>query len=358
MLLTQAFVLPAISAMACNVPVFRYALERWPAYAYQAIVFYQGQMDAGTKALVEALQAGAEQTGANLMVLTADTTALEPSFAEIWKTQTNATMPWLVVRYPEATRIPWPALSEPLEAKVAGGLLDSPSRRQVARNILRGDSMVWLVLEGTDTNKTAAVIAVLEKESRRLEKVLRLPEMDESDPEISSEIALKIAFSTVRVSRRDPAERVFVEMLARSDSSIVGDNDPLVFPIYGRGRALGLMHPSDVNSDLIERAAAFVTGACSCEVKALNPGADLLFAADWDGGLQGRAVKDPALPPLIGMGQFAAPAPAATVSESATPAEPEQRGALARNLVVAGAVALLALVVGTAVMRAKANRQG
>src|SRR5512136_1886912 len=41
--LVLAFLLSSIpSALACSVPVFRYALERWPASPYEAVVFHRG----------------------------------------------------------------------------------------------------------------------------------------------------------------------------------------------------------------------------------------------------------------------------------------------------------------------------
>ncbi len=37
-----------------------------------------------------------------------------------------------------------------------------------------------------------------------------------------------------------------------------------------------------INADNLRESAAFVTGACSCQVKEQNPGFDLLLNADWN----------------------------------------------------------------------------
>ena len=41
-----------------------------------------------------------------------------------------------------------------------------------------------------------------------------------------------------------------------------------------------------LNDDFIEEVTHFLLGSCSCEVKAQNPGWDLLLSVDWDDALQ------------------------------------------------------------------------
>ena len=38
------------AAQACSVPVFRYALERWPADAYRLVIFHNGPLSAEQQA--------------------------------------------------------------------------------------------------------------------------------------------------------------------------------------------------------------------------------------------------------------------------------------------------------------------
>ena len=56
------------SARACNVPVFRYALERWKPSNYEAHVFHKGPLTPEQKKQVERLSA----PGANLNVSVID----------------------------------------------------------------------------------------------------------------------------------------------------------------------------------------------------------------------------------------------------------------------------------------------
>jgi len=53
-----------------------------------------------------------------------------------------------------------------------------------------------------------------------------------------------------------------------------------------------------IADEYIERVSEFLTGACSCEVKSLNPGFDILIPVDWVGGITEEYVFDAELPPL------------------------------------------------------------
>ena len=51
-----------------------------------------------------------------------------------------------------------------------------------------------------------------------------------------------------------------------------------------------------IKRETIDRAATFLIGKCSCEVKEKNPGADLLLAADWDAAVKVKSAPPPDLP--------------------------------------------------------------
>ena len=51
-----AFFLAAGPASACNVPVFRYALERWKPDAYEVHVFHKGPLSERDRAAVRLLE--------------------------------------------------------------------------------------------------------------------------------------------------------------------------------------------------------------------------------------------------------------------------------------------------------------
>ena len=55
LLAATALVLGVRPAAACSVPVFRYALERWPADMYRLVVFHRGALSEGQQAEIAKL---------------------------------------------------------------------------------------------------------------------------------------------------------------------------------------------------------------------------------------------------------------------------------------------------------------
>ncbi len=274
-----ALVLLAPASGVCSVPVFRYALERWPASPYETIVFHRGPLSAEDEAVLREIQ----ESVANARVWRADLSGkLEGAIEEIWKGQGDPALPWMVVRYPEsepATPSAW--VGRPDAASVRA-LLDSPARREVVRRLLLGESAVWLLLECGDADKDDEAARKIESELEKLEKVLRLPVDDPDMMPLLSDVPLKIDFSVLRLSRKDPAERGFVGLLERSGDSLSAEKGPVALPVFGRGRALWPLSGDDIGPAAIAETAEFLVGPCSCQVKEMNPGMDLLFTADWE----------------------------------------------------------------------------
>jgi hypothetical protein len=133
---------------------------------------------------------------------------------------------------------------------------------------------------------------------------------------------------------------------------------PVAVPVFGRGRALCALPGEQITPPVLKEAIAFLTGSCSCEVKELNPGLDLLMTANWAEAVEGRRLSDPPLPTLIGLGSLTAPAkPKATNAPAlaaATPAAPEQ-GRLYRHIIIFS-LGLLAVVGLATVVLAKGRK--
>jgi len=77
-MLMVLFVLVPSSAFACSVPVFRYAMERWPADYYEAVLIHRGQMTEDDKQLLNELRQEDSGTEAflNLRLVEVDITCL------------------------------------------------------------------------------------------------------------------------------------------------------------------------------------------------------------------------------------------------------------------------------------------
>lgn len=59
-----------------------------------------------------------------------------------------------------------------------------------------------------------------------------------------------------------------------------------------------MLSGKDICAEAIGSAGAFLTGACSCQVKEMNPGVNLLLAADWEALLDDAKCKEPKIPEI------------------------------------------------------------
>jgi len=140
---------------------------------------------------------------------------------------------------------------------------------------------VWVVVESGNAARDKTVMQMLEQKLATATK-----ELKEMATQLAEELelpGLSYEFSTLAISRSDPQERMLLEMLLKSEPDL-GDyaDEPIVFPVFGRGRALYALASEGVNADTIRETIAFLTGPCGCEIKMLNPGVDLLMSVNWD----------------------------------------------------------------------------
>ena len=352
----------ATDLSACSVPVFRYALEHWTPDRYEGLVFHRGELTEIQQALVKQLNGEPGNAArANLRVRTVDLDELEAAeWNAVWASLGAESLPWMLVRPDQRTGINWLRTSQPLTPSNVSSLLDSPARKEIAKRIAGGDSTVWLLLESGDEEADRAAAEQLETRLKYLGSVLTLPELSAVDianglVSVGAE-GLKLKFSSLRVSRKDAAESSFVQMLLGVEDDLHEINEPMVFPIFGQGRALYALVGAGINNEMIDTAAMFLTGSCSCEVKEQNPGVDLLLAADWVGmverqasGVAATAAETEAIAERV-----AAEAPEVVTFSASTPAVPAASAPSPKSGVGFGLPIFLLLgVIGWAVLRGR-----
>jgi hypothetical protein len=307
----------ASSVQACSVPVFRYALEQWRPDSFEVIVFHQGPLSDAEKDLatkVEPKNIDASYA-ANAWVRLVDLEkSPEPELVKLWEQQETKTLPWMLVRSPAKFGKPLDVVSQEFNEENVTSLLDSPMRKKITESILKGDSVVWVLLESGDKDKDTAAAEIMQHELKRLQGELKLPEIDEQDIQDGflsvDPDELKLRFSMLRVSKEDRQERAFVQMLLTVEPDLRDEefaNEPMAFPVFGRARALYALIGKGINSETLEDSGRFLTGACQCTVKAQNPGVDLLTTVDWDSLVVPTLEKDTILPALTGLSGFGKP---------------------------------------------------
>ena len=348
-----------IAGLACQVPVFRFALERWETDSYALVIVpgASGQLSPSENEVLRFLQSrgGADSGNMNLEVEIDSKRIGESSAAS------------MELFYPPkltGPRTP-PIWSGALTMGNAKTLADSSIRREIVSRLLRGESAVWVLIESGNKEKDDRAVIETEKAIAKAEAELKIPDGvltvaearkvsagNERDlnATLRSSIPLKIKFSFVRIARSNPEEAIFREMLVHMESDL-GEfrNEPMVFPVFGRGRALEPLIARGINCANIFEHSSYFCGACSCEIKNQNPGVDLLISSNWEAAIAGNeVVVEKSLPPLLGIGTLMGKA--TDGEEVIDTTRSDSLDLISRTWMIVGGVILLMLAFGSVVI--------
>lgn len=268
--------LRSLEAMACNTPVYQYAMQRWPADDYELLVFHRGALDAESQGVIAAIKglAATSAAPANLAVTLADVSQpLAGDLQAVKDALADAPLPRAALRMPRGQSGPGAIWTGPLSPDLPAALLRSPARQSLAARLMTTNSIAWVLVECADAARNEEAAAALKAQG--------------IDP--------------LRFRRADPAERFLVSMLVNVEPDLQSyAEQPMAYPVFGRGRALYALIGRGIVADNIQQAEAFMRGPCACEIKAQNPGVDLLLAADWQKALNNLPFQPEELPPLTG----------------------------------------------------------
>jgi len=249
-------------------------------------VVRDSQLDDRDRQIVRQLTQAADSP-ANLSITTwdLDTNIELPEFLAS-SAENTADEPWCLIRSPGGSEPPRSVWTSPLRAVRSELVGSSPARDELVKMLLQGDSAVWLVIGGDDDKQGEAVAQLLKSTLRKLEDETPLPDgIGLPGSELYSEVPLMVSFPILQIDADDPAEQLFLEhiraFLPRSKAASTDSQPTLVVPVFGRGRALAVLTADDIDADTVSDLTTFLTGACSCQVKRLNPGFDLLLSVDW-----------------------------------------------------------------------------
>ncbi|GAI92241.1 unnamed protein product, partial [marine sediment metagenome] len=189
-------------------------------------IFHHGPLSAEDKLIINWLKESSNSKipYSNYNVHIFDlSTKLEGYIRDIWDSLDSPELPCMAVFYLNSFLYGENIWYGRLTEKDVKKLIKSPVRTEIARRILNGESAVWIFLESGDTEKDNAAADILQTQLKRLENSLKLPiissddifkdfvNLNENGPE------LLVAFSVIRLSRSDPAESHFINMLMKSE---------------------------------------------------------------------------------------------------------------------------------------------
>ncbi len=318
----------AASPIVCQVPVFRYALERWEPDAHEILILSDGEISADAKSLLAQLAPDpvSDSPVANLKVRVVDgSTPESQQLLANWKDlHPQARFPHIAVRSPDIKQQRPVIWSAKLSQDSLDLLVDSTARQQVAEELIDGTSAAWILLLSDDEEQNKRAEQTLRKRLAHNEQTLQLPQLDSEDlAEGFDANKLKLKFEVVTVRRNDPEEQFLVESLLNVEGDLKDDeyaSQPMAFPVFGRGRALYALIGNGIANDTIDEACRFLIGPCSCQVKDQNPGVDLLMAVDWNALVETSINSDVALPPLMGLSRFGKSKPKSKEAVESEPA--------------------------------------
>ncbi len=158
-------------AWCCSIPVFRYALEHWSPETYLVRVSSDSKWSESQLALVKELSE-LEKTANIRLILSEGQKA----------TSDNHDSARLEVHMPRAVGGVSPMVWDgPFTREIIQRLFSSPVRQRICQGLANQDSVAWVFLESGDSAVDDAKFFKLESELRRLERVIRLPTIDEAD---------------------------------------------------------------------------------------------------------------------------------------------------------------------------------
>ncbi len=331
-LLLPSLALLAVSeAECCTIPVFRFALDRWEADKFHLVLPAEVAQDTAVQDLLRPLRANGK---ANLDITTAREGGLKSA----------------VLRSSRADgRELW---AGELNAASLSALLDSAARQHLLRQILAGDSVIWVIADSGSAADTAAV-ARIEKRLRFLEQVASLPVQDPHDPDsrLGPGPPLRLKFSTLRLRLDDPAERLLLSMLAGPRKDLDPSHTSFAAAVFGRGRVLGAWPLALLDDAALEDACMFLVGRCGCRLKNESPGWDILLNVDWEKALAAAAEQttdenaDASAPIAPPPSNQATAASRAQVIQTAPRATESNAGVMGRTTMIACLAAALAALI-------------
>ncbi len=274
--------------VACDTPVYRYAMYRWAPNPYRLVILENQPMDVAQHPLLQAIDrlATDREAPANLdyqianLQRDSELTGLPDALRQAWLAQPQpATENPMAVVSPRGDVL-YQGL---LDAGELSALADSAARDRIAEHLGQGVAGVFVLVtcghvESDEAARDVLLTTIEEAHQGQFSLGAAI------DPQTAFRSPLPkqdYQFASVEVARDDPSEQWLVRSLLLAEEDLASTSDPLVFLVFGRGRAVFSCLGRGIHRDILIRDMQFVTGACACTVKEENPGIDLPMQHNW-----------------------------------------------------------------------------
>lgn len=273
------------SSYGCDNPVYRYALENWAPQPCDLILLKQQELSPAEEACWDQAQTihadKTQQWNVRFSVLTPqEWEQRQPQLAnQLQKTNGNQLL-LLSPEHRQNRKIIW---SGPVDQPGFDTLRQSAARSELAKRLIAGQAVVWVVIETSDRQAVDLLQKQLSIFLTNYSATLAAADQQAAatTPAVNSNKSAywPPRFSVLTLDEKNPTETLLLNQLRQIYAAEI--REPLLFPVFGRGRVLGGIPLSAMSPQKLRSACDFLTGACSCEVKERNPGEDLCLSADW-----------------------------------------------------------------------------
>lgn len=236
----KILILAAIISFACTTKVSEWVLLNSELTDYTLIYFHNGELTENQKQQNAAVERNIN--GANIKLRSmAKNDIVQPYFGLYYKNV-------LFSKYPDPDGL--------------ANLTSSPLREKIVREIMSGKLCVMLFLKTGNSEKDEGRLQVLKRtiESSPFNKIIPV----------------------VELNRNDTNENHFASLLLSVESDLRSINEPMLFGIFGKFRALEPLVSKGITEENINLMIRFLTSDCSCLIKDDLPGIDILCRNNWE----------------------------------------------------------------------------
>ena len=276
--------------LACDTPVYRYAMYRWEPAPYELYFFHDQPAGSEDTAVAQAVRelAGGDKQPANLQFfdvnLAEDKEMLKisPAVKQAFLAKSDRTLP----AYLAVTSYGMELFFGKLDEAAARALIDSPVRRELASQLAQGKVGVFLYIpcskpEANTQAETILKTLIGEMNAGKLD-LPAIPVAPAAEGGSAGQSKITHELGMLEVKRDDAREQWLLKMLLGVEDDLKTEDVPIVFLCYGRGRALLPYLGAGITRENLVYEIEFICGACSCTVKEQNPGIDLLVRQNWE----------------------------------------------------------------------------
>ena len=278
-------------ALACDTPVYRYAMYRWAPAPYEVYCFHDqplGEADQRIAALFKENLENAQQP-ANVVYIPLslaedkELKRIPPDIRQAFLSHENPQLPAYLVATPFGVELSFGKLDETAIRE----LLDSPARQDLAAQLASGKAGVFLFVPCSDAAANARAESVLKEliqdvQAGKVDLYTAPPAVAPAAGADGPPVAATLELGMVRVDRTDPKEEWLRRALWAMEPNLKNEDQPMLFMTYGRARASLPYIGEGISRENLLGEVYFITGACSCTVKEQNPGMDLLVQRNWE----------------------------------------------------------------------------